>query len=282
MKKGKFPAVFILLFIGRSLCAQPYADLVAARYHVLFRNADTLAQAERNHLPWITAEALYAHPLEKNLLAANPAFETYDDVFSNVYGISLPLIFIKQWKKPAWKTSFAAIPRLSSDLKNISGSDFQAGTFVLNSFKKSEVLKYKFGVYYNSEYFGFFMLPLAGIDWNISSRVNLFGVLPGSMNFEYKIIPGQVHGGLSFRSITNSFRYENGSYLRIQDNQLKLYCDLYFAKRLVLNMEAGRSLSRKHTTGTQKSNEVILDKESNWLLRFGMAYRLRLDEKNTE
>ena len=88
------------------------------------------------------------------------------------------------------------------------------GGVLLAGYTKNTNLKYKFGVYVNNEFFGVFVMPLAGIDWRINDRNNLFGILPGRLTFELKL-NNNFYAGANFRAITNSYRLDNGNYLQI-------------------------------------------------------------------
>ena len=79
---------------------------------------------------------------------------------------------------------------------NNKGS-MQAGGALIAAYKKTEKLTWKLGVYVNGEYFGVFVMPLVGLDWNITSRDNLFGVLPGNLTYEHKI-NNQFYYGANF------------------------------------------------------------------------------------
>ena len=77
-------------------------------------------------------------------------------------------------------------------------------------------------------------MPLAGIDWKINARNNLFGILPGNLTYEHKINE-HFYYGANFRAITNSYAKSNGYWL-IDENQLGLHLDTYLTKNLVLNV----------------------------------------------
>ena len=163
----------------------------------------------------------------------------------------------------------------------IDGNDFQFGGAVLNVFKKNENLKYKLGLYYNSEFFGAFFMPLLGLDWNVNSRLNIFGVLPGSMNLEYKFSPNKFHAGINFRAITSSFRINDNPYLKINDNQLKLFVDYYVTKNNVISIEAGHTIFRKFKTGIRlggKNTDADLNVSEGYLFKIAYAYRIRTDK----
>lgn len=256
------------------------------KFHHLPGNSDFLIQNSGATVDWVTAGMDIPLKMKGDVLLFSPLFETY--LFSsaslsnkNLYGFALPVSYLKQWKNQKWKTSFTLIPRLSSDLENISSKDYQLGGAVLAVYKKNEKLKYKFGAYYNNEFFGFFMLPLLGIDWNITNRLNLFGVLPGSMSLEFKV-HSKFYTGISFRSITNSFRLFSDTYFKIQDNQLKLFIDFYPLKNLVMNVETGHSFFRKYSTGFKNNNgenESDLKYTDGILIKAGIAYRFRLKDQ---
>ena len=194
----------------------------------------------------------------------------------------LSLALVKQWKNERIKTSFVFISRSNNDLDiNISGSSMQLGGAIVHSIKKSEKLKYKFGAYYNSEFFGPFILPLAGIDWNINERLNLFGLLPGSMNLEF-LLSKKIHLGIAFRSITNSYRLVSNTFIRINDNHLKMVADFYFLKNHVISLEAGHSVLRKYKPGIRINSETSytdLNVNDGYLVKIGYSFRFRLDEK---
>jgi hypothetical protein len=163
----------------------------------------------------------------------------------------------------------------------------QWGGAILITYKKTARLKYKFGLYYNREYFGHFFVPLVGIDWKINNRLQLFGVLPGNLVLERKV-SRSFYYGVSFRSITNSYKcdaynfldFDDRRFLRIDNNQLQAFGDVYLTKNVVLNVEAGHSFFRRLRTGIRKGAskyEVNEKTNDNMLFRVALAYRMRFD-----
>ena len=104
-------------------------------------------------------------------------------------------------------------------------------------------------LYANTEFNGFIILPLLGIDWRIDKKNTLFGVLPNRMTFEHRINKSFYTGG-NFRILSNSYRLKSGDYLRVDDRQLSAYLDYYPAKHLVISFEPGYGLLRKLGTGS--------------------------------
>ena len=178
--------------------------------------------------------------------------------------------------KNHWSLTVTAIPRFNSEGLKFEKS-FQIGAVLLAEYKKKKNLKYKFGVYVNREFFGTFVMPLAGIDWKIDERNNLFGVLPGKLTYEHKI-NNNFYTGATFRALTNSYKLSNGNYLRIDDNQLSGYIDCYATKHIVFTGEAGYGIMRKLRSGNGYNKNYFTD--HNWgdglFVKLCAAFRIRL------
>jgi len=137
-------------------------------------------------------------------------------------------------------------------------------------------------MYYNSEFSGAFFMPLLGIDWKIDDRNYLFGVLPGNLVIEHKA-GNRFYYGAIFRAITNSYRAgrlnTRSYFLRVDDNQLTAYSDIYIAKKIVFTLEAGHSFLRRLRLGFKDGPEkyFFTDKTNDdFIFRAALNYRLRL------
>jgi hypothetical protein len=91
--------------------------------------------------------------------------------------------------------SFIGLTSVGSDFKqNITGNDilYTAGVRMGVIQKKS----FKLGVTltYSSNYSGTFLIPIPDIDWKISKKLNLTGVLPARISLNYKISQAQSLG----------------------------------------------------------------------------------------
>jgi hypothetical protein len=263
--------------------AQPFIDIVSVRYYSMPASYEREIKQYEGNISWFTVNTDLPIKLKEDYLVFSPSYERYslpEPNNENLYTICLPSTYIMQWKNPSWKTAVTLIPRISFS-EFASSNIYQQGTAVIAIYKKKENLKYKFGAYYNSEFFGFFILPLLGIDWNMNDRWNLFGILPGSMNLEYKMSKA-MSAGLAFRSITNSFRAFEHHYFKVEDNHLRFFLDFYFTKHLVMTAEAGHSLLRKYSRGFRDSSdkeETDLMIEDGVIYKIALGWRIRLDEK---
>lgn len=280
--------VFLLLF-SDSVFGQPYFDVAVLQYQQSRPTIGSENQKRTLSSDYFSAELNVPLKSGKDIWLLNPVYETYHLRFSDsvpserIHGIGMPIAFVKQWKKEAWSTTFVLLPRLAGDLKNpVDRNDAQLGGVVLNTYKKKKELSWKFGLYYNSEHFGPFIMPLLGLDWKASAKINVFGVLPGSMNAEYSVSK-RFHYGLAFRALTCSYRLNNFGFIRMDDNQLKAYADFYIAKSHVLTFEAGHTILREYKPGIRlggKSEYTNLEIHDGLLFKVAYAFRVSLEDKD--
>jgi hypothetical protein len=160
-----------------------------------------------------------------------------------------------------------------NDEKIDNHGSLQVGGAALMFFKKKADLTWKFGLYVNGELFGLFIIPLAGIDWKIDDRSNLFGVLPANLTYERKM-NNWIYSGFTFRTFTNSYARDTG-YWRIDENQLGAFTDLYITRHIVLNGEIGSSILRKIRTGTERKAKENWNVKDNLYFKISLAYRMR-------
>ena len=276
-------------FLYNHLVAQPYLDVAAVRY----QNSPDAGAFRRGFQPnqYQYGSAALNLPLvlkDSSIILFNPSIESWKiksaalpQLPDQFYGIALPVAFVKPFNQK-WTGTFLAVPRWNG-AEHFGFTDrLQLGGAVIMALKRSEKLTYKFGAYYNREAFGNFFMPLLGIDWRPSPSVRLFGVLPGNLVLE-KNVSKSFYYGLSFRATTTSYRYtsnQGSSFIRIEDNTLQAFADLYLTKNIVLNAEAGHSAFRRFRLGHKGAAEkyFIEDKfKDNLLFRLGLLYRIRFD-----
>ena len=258
--------------------AQPYVDLLNTRFtSSLFSNKSATTFT---HL-YVGSDVPVR--LKKNkLIVFSPFYDQWNiDSGGNkqyqpvVSSIVAPVSVIVPLYKERWTLTATAIPRFNSEGLRMQNS-LQVGGVLLGTYKKSNSLTYKLGVYVNSEFFGLFVIPLAGIDWRINDKNYLFGVLPGRLTYEHKL-SNAFYTGATFRAVTNSYRLNNGNYLRIDDNQLSAYVDWYTTKHIVFCGEMGYGVFRKLRTGlVHKQYNAVYNWDNGAFFRICAAYRIRL------
>jgi len=145
-----------------------------------------------------------------------------------------------------WQALVVFLPKISSDFMDISNEDMQYGGILLFTCTKSDKYKYKFGMYYNQEFWGPFIVPLLGFDWQPNEKWEIFGSLPISATASYHITK-KLNTGLFFQAPTSSYRLSKNNYskyLARATNELYWFNEFYLTKNLVLQEKICYSLGR--------------------------------------
>ena len=169
-----------------------------------------------------------------------------DSLSASYSSVTLPLGMQVQLKNPKWKFTGLIIPKIAgADIGAAFSDVFQIGVYSLFTVTESEKFRYKFGLYYNREFFGNFFVPLVGIDWKVTDRFSVFGTLPQSFKASYAIVPSRVNAGIAFRSMTRSFRGEDvNTFVRYNELQFKTFFDFYVTTKNVVFVEGGYFLGK--------------------------------------
>ncbi len=265
----KVSSTLLLLMYGIALSAQPFIDPVSITWikstrNIEYKNLSTTLPIEFKNKRTIVVMSPY---IEDWKLNGSPALSN-----KNFGGFGLPLTWIQQPKNSTWQWSVTAIYR-KNDLHNYFGKNQIGGAILINK-QVNPKLTYKFGLYYNKEYFGNFIMPLIGIDWQIDNRTSLFGVLPGNLVIEHKST-NKLYLGSSFKAVTTSFAMNKEKYLRIDDNRLSVFADLYLKSKFVLTVDAGHSVFRSIKIGSMAGEDEKLDFTDNPYLKVQLSYRIR-------
>ena len=271
------------------LYSQPYLDLVKLNYTYspLKGVNDKKSPLQSN---FFTADVTLPIELKKggDAIIINPFFTNNTGEVSttdfHVTSKALLVGFLKKDIFPNWNLLSSFIVRRNTEVDIETDDNWQYGGVILATWKKNEDVSFKFGMYYNKEFFGNYFMALVGLDWKIDSKNNLFGVLPGYMIFEHKVA-SKFYYGFAFHAFTNSYREQiidplsgGSNYLRIDDNPLGIYADTYLSKKIVLSAEAGYTILRRYRYG-YKYDDIHFKtdyKNDNFYVKASLAYRLRL------
>lgn len=267
----KFRLTLLFLFVATASSAQYFVDIFSFNRQAY--NVPSGAQ---------TSDLFVNAFIPKVLKSGNTFFvrANYEklsmkrDTLSSDYSsITLPVGMQVQLKNPKVKFTGLIIPRVAgADLVSSFSDVLQIGVFSMFTVTESEKFRYKFGVYYNRDFFGNFFVPLLGIDWKVTDRFSIYGTLPNSLKASYAIVPQRVNAGLAFRSLTRSFRAEDVStYVRYNELQLKTFFDFYITPKNVVFVEGGYFLGKTPLlySNSDKKNPLPSD-----LLKEGKSFPL--------
>jgi hypothetical protein len=292
MKKNFFGILCLIVLFSNSIQAQPFADIITFNYQTFsapYKEGDSKKNKTDDYVLnfFVPKEFKNGNVLLIRLYSEY----IYSSIISSsgyaIGSISLPIGFQLVTKNKKWKTVIMAVPKIAADFRDkIDKNDFQMGGIFLQNYVYSDRLKIKAGLYYNREAFGNFFMPLASIDWQATSRINFYGILPTNYKVEFNLKKNRLYTGLNFKSLTRSFRLsqnENLDYVRYDEMQLKLFLDCFIYKKMLLFGEAGYSLGKNplqyiYNTKTQTAvNPVFTPVKNGLIFNIGIAYRLRFD-----
>lgn len=297
-----------IVFLGcfcKGLAAQDYVDLLTTGIMHAPANKQKILPHKVDMTETFTNIKVPLVQKNKDVLILGANFSSlsfhgnYDPTHSNMfYTATLPLGYNKRWNE-RFQTTLLALPKISSDFKDVSSKDLQLGAVLLLTFAKRENLKYKFGAYYNQEFFGPLILPLVGIDWQPNDKWSLFGNLPINLTLNRKL-NDRFASGLFFQAINMSYRlskrYQH-QYLQKYSIELSAYLDYYITPSLALTAKAGHTLGRTlefYNEGERHKarsifmsfgerglplNDQILDGA---ILELRLSYRVSLKKKKQE
>lgn len=148
------------------------------------------------------------------------------------------------------KMLFMSMTRLNSDFKAISISDFQQGGLVLGTTKHSDDFDWKYGVYYNREFFGSMIVPLFGFNWKMNDHWRLKLIVPLNLELSYRTDKNLITG-LRFDGVNSSFRTNQNplmkdAYIDKADNNIWAFTEFEVGKNCWFHIKAGYSLLRKY------------------------------------
>jgi len=280
--------IFVCLCIFTSISkAQPYFDVASVQTSAAnnFLVSDSAKEALK--LNWFSVNINYPITLsKKNLLVTTVGYEQFlfeseqallSKTFNSIY---VPLTLLHTWNDTTWNTSLTYIPKINSySPVHVSDNTLQHGVAVIVTHIVNNHFKYSFGGYYNREFFGNYFLPLLGIEWKASKRLQVFGLLPNDLTADYKINKS-LHTGVVYKGVTTSFRYKPISvadYLRMEEGQLKLFADLYITKSIVLNLEGGVIVARSYALQYKSPiDKPDFDVRESSIFKIGLYYRVWL------
>lgn len=194
-----------------------------------------------------------------------------------------------------WSGSYMLLPKIASDLKNISNRDFQLGAAVLLKYTKTDNFNYKFGVYGSNELFGPFIVPLFGFYYlNPLEKLEIKALLPLSVDLNYSIIKEfrlgfNYSGQIRSYNLNTSVGSEENPYLVKSAKDAYLYLQYGKGNGLNFQLGLGRSVGRMYSIYNEKvafglplvyfnDNRTQLNNSfsDGWLFKASLFYRFKI------
>ena len=102
-------------------------------------------------------------------------------------------------------------PRLMTDFEQTDSNHLQLGGLVLYDKRHNDDLLLGFGLMFNQEFFGPYLVPLINLDWKINERWSVVGLLPVYGKLKYKW-NDRLDGGWSHFGLITTYRLGNPEY----------------------------------------------------------------------
>lgn len=168
----------------------------------------------------------------------------------NFHSITVPLLFSYSFTR-ATSISLVGTAGVGSDFKrSIEGEDILYTAGVRLGLRQNKRFRFAVTVAYVRNYAGKLLLPMPDIDWTISKRWSLTGILPARVSLKYKMSAAQSLGLTA--SISGSmYRLNEGGkeqYLHLRQNTGGLIYELKLAERWRLNLVAGHTFMQRLET----------------------------------
>lgn len=199
-----------------------------------------------------------------------------------------------------WSGTLVLLPKIASDFVKIGNKDFQLGAIALLKYKKRDNLNYKIGLYYNSELFGPFFVPMLGLYYispNKKLETNI--MLPLQADVNYQLFPF-MNVGINFNGQIRSYHLTaitpnyHSTYVTRSTNELFAYLKFNFTKSISLLTKVGQSIGRSYrvydvndkvdfglpaTFVGQKRQQLNTNFSNGMILQATLIYRFNLDKE---
>jgi len=151
-----------------------------------------------------------------------------------------------------WSAIYVVLPKISSDLTELSGKDFQLGLLSLFNYTKRSDLKYKIGLYANTERYSLSVLPLLGLYYQSPDKkfeANL--TLPISADLNFQLFE-KTKVGLNFDGFGSSYNMNKRLYINKDtyavkaSNQLFAYLMFQLGTSFYVKPKLGYSIFRTY------------------------------------
>ena len=165
-----------------------------------------------------------------------------------INGFILRVGIIQQFNNGG-KLQLLIAPRLMSDFQNLDGNSIQWGGLATYQNDLSEDLNLGFGAMYNQELFGPYMVPLFLLDWKVSERWYIEGMIPVTLKVHYRVNEGLEVGFNHFGLITSYYLGDEnyaGDYMERTSIDLSLFARQRLYKNFFIEGMVGRTFGRSY------------------------------------
>jgi len=194
-------------------------------------------------------------PQTRFALSVNHFYFHVEDEAEMPYGIASPIningIIVRtglvQNFNNGGEMRLFVVPRLMSDFQNLDGNSMQWGALASYQNDLNSDLNLGFGAMFNMELFGPYLVPIFLLDWQVSERWYLEGMIPVTFKAHYRLNEGLDVGFNHFGLITSYYLGDEeyaGDYMERQSIDLSLFARQRIYKNFFVEGMVGRTFGR--------------------------------------
>jgi len=173
-----------------------------------------------------------------NFSSTHPDFEV-----KRVYSIS-PTLGYSTMVSKSFNLTALFTPFMNSDYKDVKSADIRFGAIVRGSWKVSDNLTWKGILGYRSQFYGPQYIVLAGIDWKVNDKWQIFGDLPHHVTVSYAVNE-KVNTGFNLFVQQSTYRLNNQDrYFEYNTVNPGLFAEYYISSKWAVRATAAYTLIR--------------------------------------
>lgn len=260
-------AVFLLLVLSSNALAQESIDLITISGRYGIPSPYTSTYTGKATETGILINLRVPIPLNEsktslwyNNLTYTQATINNDEIMPadianpiSIHGFILQTGFMKRFDNgTGFQILFA--PRFMTDFEDANGKNWQFGGIALYEKRYNDKLLFRFGLLYNQELFGPILTPLIDMDWRISDKWSIVGLVPIYLKVNYHASDNMIVG-ISHFGLTTTYRLGNPAYVNDYIERTSIDLSLFLRQRIAGNIHIegrlGHTLNRKYAQYTE-------------------------------
>lgn len=257
----------LLILVHASLFAQNYLDLARFSYAVTPNNNFVNSEEAVSIREWGLQLDFPIVLNEKTIFLTGIVGSSFriklDPALpynTEMYSLGLKFGFNQQYANN-WTGTYLALPKIASDFVNGFSSGYQFGLVSVFTKTRTDKLKYSFGLYGNTEEFGFIVVPLLGGYYQSpNNRFQANVLLPVSMDLNY-LLGKKTSVGMNFDGLGGTFALDDptfsNSYVNRASNELFAYFQLALTPATLLRIKTGYAFFRGYKLYENKEKVAL-------------------------
>lgn len=250
-------SLIVCLLTGSFLKSQNYVEILKIHANTTALNSFDSGSAKTRVNEMCADLTLPVKLNEKTAILSGFAYETFQvklfpENKNADFGSATLKLGINRQLNNKLSCTFMFLSKYASDFSSCESRDFQFGGLGILKYTKRENFNLKAGLYYNSELFGPFFVPMLGFYYlSTNKKLEANVMLPLQADVNYRIYPA-ISIGTNFNGQIRSYHLNNAvtghgnTYVQRSTNEIYVYVKFGITKNISLLAKAGQSFGRSY------------------------------------